>query len=221
VKDISIFFLGKKNDAHCLKALNFIKKNVKEVTVYNSEWGQRLPEDIGWWKGDYIISYLSRWVISEHLIGRATKGAINFHPGSLKYPGIGCNNFALYNNEVVYGVTCHNIAKKVDTGSIVMTKEFPVFKSDNVETLLDRTYDFQLILFYEVLGIILNDNTLPISNKKWLRKPYTRTEFNKLSIATKDMDSDEILRIIRATSYKEFKPYIMVDKFKFEIVELS
>ena len=69
MKDISILFLGKKNDAHCLKALNFIKKNVKEVTVYNSEWGQRLPEDIGWWKGDYIISYLSRWVISEHLIG--------------------------------------------------------------------------------------------------------------------------------------------------------
>ena len=67
----SILFLGKKNDGHCKKALNFVKRNFAEVEAYLSAWGDPLPDDIGWWKGEYIISYLSRWVIPEYLIKRA------------------------------------------------------------------------------------------------------------------------------------------------------
>jgi len=212
-----VLFLGKEKDKHCKKALEFIQMNFCDVTYYLGKWGDPLPEDIGWWDGDYIISYLSRWIIPEFLIKKAKIAAINFHPASPSYPGIGCNNFALYENETEYGVTCHYMDKKVDTGEIIDVKFFPIFDTDNVSTLLYRTYDFQLTLFYEIIGKIINGEKLPISKEKWKRKPYTRKEFNDLFIITPEMDSSEIKRRIRATNFKNFKPTLEIGDYIFEL----
>ncbi len=78
------------------------------------------------WQGDYIISYLSRWVVPAELLERARRAAVNFHPASPDYPGIGCNNFALYENAAEYGVTCHHMAPRVDSGEIIAVRRFPV-----------------------------------------------------------------------------------------------
>ena len=69
----NILFLGKKKDEHCVKAANFIRKHLTDVTVYLGAWGDPLPEDIRCWEGDYIISYLSRWVVPEYLIKKAKR----------------------------------------------------------------------------------------------------------------------------------------------------
>jgi methionyl-tRNA formyltransferase len=212
-----ILFLGKEKDKHCLKALKFIYGNFSDVTYHLGKWGDPLPEDIGWWEGNYIISYLSRWIIPEHLINKAKIAAINFHPASPSYPGVGCNNFALYKNASEYGVTCHYIAKKVDTGKIIAVKRFPLFQTDDVSTLLSRTYDFLLTLFYEIIGKILNGEKFPVSNDKWERKPYTRNEFNELCRITPEMDSTEIYKRIRATNFKQFKPIVNIGEYMFEL----
>jgi methionyl-tRNA formyltransferase len=211
-----ILLLGKKKDEHCSKAVDFIKKNFEDVTVYLGKWGDPLPEDIGWWDGDYIISYLSRWVVPEYLINKAKVAAINFHPASPDYPGIGCNNFALYEDAKEYGVTCHHMATKVDTGNIIAVKRFPVFQNDDVGSLLLRTYDFQLILFYEIINNILKGEPLPSSDETWTRKPFSRKEFNKLSVIDPAMPKEEIERRTRATSYGEFQPTIEIAGHIFE-----
>ena len=213
----SVLFLGKKNDEYCKRALEFVKRNCKNTEAYLSAWGDPFPEDIGWWEGEYIISYLSRWVIPEHLIKRAKNAAINFHPASPEYPGIGCNNFALYENAKEYGVTCHYMKAKVDTGKIIAVKRFPVFVNDNVETLLLRTYDFQLVLFYEIIGKIINGENLPESSEKWSREPFMRKDFNKLHKITVDMDTEEVTRRVRATNYLQFKPEIKMGEYAFEL----
>jgi len=187
----SILFLGKKKDEHCKRALDFLYKNFNNINVYLSAWGDPFPEEIGWWEGEFIISYLSRWIIPEHLIKRAKIAAINFHPASPEFPGVGCNNFALYENSKEYGVTCHYMNPKVDTGKIIAVKRFPVFANDDVSSLLSRTYDFQLALFYEIIGKILTGEELPESPEKWSRKPFTRKEFNELNKITSEMDSEE------------------------------
>jgi len=107
--------------------------------------------------------------------------------------------------------------KKVDTGKIIDVKFFPIFSTDNVSTLLYRTYDFQLTLFYEIIGKIINGEKLPISKEKWKRKPYTRKEFNELFIITPEMDSSEIKKRIRATNFKNFKPIIKIGDYIFEL----
>lgn len=140
-QECSVLFLGKENDGHVQKALDFCRLNFTDVTACLGKWGDPLPEDIERWEGEYVISYLSRWVVPEYLLKKAKVAAINFHPASPDYPGIGCNNFALYEEAKEYSATCHHMASRVDTGAIIAVKRFPVFPSDSVSTLLSRTYD--------------------------------------------------------------------------------
>ena len=51
---------------------------------------------------------------------------INFHPGSPEYPGTGCTNFAIYNKEKEYGVTCHYMKTSVDSEILSQVKRFPI-----------------------------------------------------------------------------------------------
>lgn len=212
----SLLFLGKADDPYCERALEFCQARFAQVTFCLGRWGDPLPAEIRAWEGDYIISYLSRWVVPVDLLRRARRAAINFHPASPEYPGIGCNNFALYEGAKEYGVTCHHMAEKVDTGSIIAVKRFPVFPEDDVASLLQRTYEHQIELFFEILTLIAEDKELPTSSEKWTRPPFTRKQFNELFRITPEMSREEIARRIRAVSYQHWQPYIEIHGFRFE-----
>lgn len=213
----TILFLGKKNDEHVREALDFCELNVNHIDIYQSKWGEPLPKEIRNWKGDYIVSYLSRWIVPEYILSKARVASINFHPGPPEYPGIGCVNFALYEGAKSYGVTCHHMASRVDTGKIIAVERFPIFKSDTVASLLVRTYNYQVVLFYKVMEYILKGKELPISEEKWTRKPLTRTELNKLGKITSDMNKEEIDKRVRATNFDIWKPTIELYNYIFEL----
>lgn len=213
----SILFFGKKSDKYCDKALSFLNMNFSNVISYLGDWGDAFPKGTIDWEGDYIISYLSRWVIPDQILKKAKKAAINFHPASPDFPGIGCNNFALYQNAGEYGVTCHQMNPKVDTGQIIAVNRFPVYQTDCVASLLERTYDYLITLFYEIIAIILRGETLPASTEKWSRIPYTRKEFNELGVITVDMSTEEIEKRIRAISYLNYKPIVEINGYVFEL----
>lgn len=213
----SLLFLGKKDDTHCLRALRFCQANFESVTACLGAWGEPLPDAASSWRGDYLVSYLSRWVVPERLLRSAAKAAINFHPASPDYPGIGCNNFALYENAAEYGVTCHHMAPKVDVGSIIRVLRFPVLPSDDVAALLARTYDYQLVLFYEIATMLIQGQELPTSPESWTRRPFTRKEFDALGKLSVDMPADEIARRVRAIRYGSWQPTIELQGFVFQL----
>jgi methionyl-tRNA formyltransferase len=212
----SLLFLGKADDPDCARALEFSREHFATVASCLGRWGDPLPGDIRRWEGDYIISYLSRWVVPADLLARARKAAVNFHPASPDYPGIGCNNFALYEGASEYGATCHHMAAKVDTGSIIAVKRFPVLPEDNVESLLKRTYEHQMALFFEIAALMAEGKELPVSGEKWTRPPFTRVQFNELFRITPDMSKDEIARRVRAISYGPWQPYVEIEGYRFE-----
>lgn len=212
----SILFLGKADDSYCARALAFCQESFTDVTSCLGVWGDPLPENARNWRGDYVISYLSRWVVPAHLLERARKASFNFHPASPDYPGIGCNNFALYEDAKEYGVTCHHMAPKVDTGAIIAVKRFPVYPTDGVAELLERTYDNQIALFFKIVSLLAEGKELPISDERWTRPPFTRVQFNELFVITPEMSREEIARRIRAISYKHWQPYVELQGYRFE-----
>lgn len=215
----SILFLGKINDPHTKEASLYLKNFFTSVEVYLGDWGDPFPNKIHKWEGDYIISYLSRWVLPKSIINSSSEAAINFHPASPEYPGIGCNNFALYENSKTYGATCHHMTESVDSGDIVAVSRFNVEPSDNVSSLLEKTYDHQFKLFKIIIKNILDGTQLPSSKEKWTRKPFTRSDFNDLCVITPEMSEEEIAKRIRATSYKDWQPTLKIGKFSFEYKE--
>jgi len=216
---LSILFLGKKNDAYTKEAHSHLVKLFSDVKIFLGDWGDPLPKEIKEWRGDYIISYLSRWILPNSIMNESRKAAINFHPASPEYPGIGCNNFALYEESETYGVTCHHMTESVDSGDIIAVTRFAINESDTVDSLLKRTYTHQFDLFKEIIYYIKEDQVLPSSEEKWSRKPFTRSEFNQLSRITSSMSEDEVRKRIRATSYKNWQPYFKIGNFNFEYKE--
>lgn len=204
----SLLFLGKVDDPHCERALEWCRSQPLDVQAHLGGWGEPLPAEARGWEGDLIVSYLSRWVVPQHLLAVARVAAINFHPASPDYPGIGCNNFALYDGAAEYGVTCHHMAATVDTGPIIAVRRFPVTEDDDVASLLTRTYEVQFELFIEVMEALVAGRGLPSSAETWTRSPYTRAEFDQLGKISPDMDADEIARRIRATSFGPWQPTV-------------
>ena len=108
--------------------------------------------------------------------------------------------FALYNEEEKYGVTCHHMSQTVDTGPIISTKSFPIFESDSVASLLTRTYDFQLTLFYEIMNKILNDEEnhciyIDTDSVFYSATPLVKKRFPNMDINDEDKMSKAILEI--------------------------
>jgi methionyl-tRNA formyltransferase len=212
----SVLFLGKADDAHVERAAAYCRLLCADVQVCLGRWGDPLPAAVDAWKGDLVISYLSRWILSEAHLNQA-KLAINFHPGPPEYPGYGCNNFAIYDDAREYGVTCHHMAPRVDTGPVIATRRFPVFPADDAETLLARAYDCQLVLFYEIIGHIARGEVLPESPESWTRSPSSRKELDALRVLSVDMDRAEIERRVRATAIGPYGPELELHGFTFEL----
>ena len=217
VRNPSVLFIGKKNDFYCERAMEFVKAHFHEHEILlGGGRDERFPEDIGWWEGDYIISYLSPWIIPEHLLNRAEKACINFHPGPPEYPGIGCTNFAIYDNSDTYGVTCHHMNPKVDTGSMIAVKRFPLYGSDTVFSLTQRCYGYIIQQFYEVVSLILVGDDLTQSDECWKRKPYKRKDLQELCRITPDMSAEEIRRRTKAVTFPNAPgAYIEIDSMIF------
>ena len=101
--------IGFEDCEYCQKANNFL-----EVCGFEVDWlkssknrKEKLPSEYADWKGDYIFHMKSYYILPKSLINNASIAAINFHPGAPKYPGSGCVNRALYNNEETTGITIH------------------------------------------------------------------------------------------------------------------
>ena len=151
------------------------------------------------------------------LLKEAKLGAINFHPAPPSYPGVGGVNFALYKGDKEYGVTVHHMALKVDSGNIIAVKRFSCVSCDNVELLIARSYDHLLMLFYDIASLMFEGKDLPVSKEKWKRKPIVNRQLDALGRVKHDMDKKEIKRRIKATNFREWKPFVEIKGFRFEL----
>jgi len=199
-KKNKVLILARKDAFNIENIVEFVSRNF-DTTILVEERNSKLPRKIHNWSGDYIFSYLCPWVLPSNLIQNAKLAAINFHPGPPSYPGTGCYNFAIYHQEKEYGVTCHHLARKVDTGKIIFVKKFPLLSNDTVNDLIQRTYVYLNLIFYEIILGLLVNNSLPESDLQWGIKPYTKKALNELCKLSQNMSNEEIDKRIRATTF--------------------
>ena len=233
----------------------FLKNNF-DCRIFLGDWGESFPEgDLGWklistTEGeiyhitqdisvDWVFSWLAPWKIPKEVLDCAKKGAINFHPGLPKYPGIGCYNYALWNEDKEYGVTVHQMDEEIDAGQIIDFIEFKILKTDTIKTLKNRAMLWLKQLFYRTMIDILDNNMIlylhhvsPI-NEKW-GEYKSRKDFQDFcEIDFKDfiyeksyehydwgVNKEELEKRLRATYFKGAPdgPYIEVNGKKWRLV---
>lgn len=162
--------------------------------------GDPLPEPVATGRPLFLLSFLSPWIVPADVLDRAGT-SINFHPASVDYPGIGCYNFALYDEAPEFGAVCHHMLAKVDSGTVIEERRFPLFAHDTVETLKLRTMVTMLAMFHDICSVVAAGRPLPVAERQWSRKAYTRREMNALKRIEPNMAADEVARRIRAGTY--------------------
>ena len=212
----TVLFFGRKN----CKYSNQLKKNLdlksKKFYYIESELIDNKLKRYKFLKKkfDHIFCFRSYFILSESLIKNTKYGAINFHPSTPKYRGVGGPNYALYNGDKFFGCTAHFMNKKIDDGKIIDVKKFKIKKNDNVESLLKKTYiemfKQAMLLINEIEKNPLLEKSLIEKNKKyrWGKKINNMKSLNKFYEIKKNTKEKDLKKKLRATITKKHKPYL-------------
>lgn len=220
---MKVLLFGRCGCDSSIKIYNKLVNYDFEVTyVESSKRSEPLSDEILSWHGDYILSYRNLYFLPKNLLSAANKLAINFHPGPPEYPGSGCINFALYNNELTFGVTSHLMNEIIDNGKIIKTSRFEIKPNDNLETLLKRTHEELEILAMEIIEKIYNDehnfidkiinNPVAVS---WRGKARKMIEVDKLQNISQQISKQELDKIIRSCHSNDFPVSLNLHGYKF------
>ena len=206
----NMILLLTKNDPWCAHAADVAHAVFGDQLLWEKgAVGDVPPASFSLPKYQAVLSFLSPWIIPAELLVKSAL-SLNFHPGSCDYPGIGCYNFALYENASQFGPVCHHMLPKVDSGTVVKEVLFPILPTDSVETLKLGTMVAMLALFHDIVGLIATGQSLPASPRQWTRPAFTRKQLNALCEITPAMSEDEASRRIRATTYPGYPgPYLL------------
>jgi len=214
---MSLLFFGKARDPLTAQAGDYLETHLGPIDRFECERGAKLP-DVPDSSYDYVLSYLCPIVLPQTILERARVAALNFHPGPPEYPGIGCTNFALYDEAERFGVTCHHMAASVDAGPIVAVRRFPLRSTDTVLSLTRRCHAVLFELFFEIADALIEGRELPSTTESWTRPPYRRRELDALCRIEPDMPDDEIRRRVRATRYPGYPgAYVELAGLRFEL----
>lgn len=212
-----VALVTKKEKLYVDKVIELAKETFADLSVFSGHRTDPFPKELQSQTFDLIISYIGPWIIPEKILKKTKKWNVNFHPGPPEYPGIGCFNFALYNDEKTFGTTAHLMESKVDTGKIISVDRFDISMEENVESLSIKTYESLFRLFKTFIKSVNDEKKLTFEEIEWKRKPFKRVELEKLCLLDLQMSKEEFEKTIRCTYYPGAPaPYIVINGFKFE-----
>ena len=156
---MKILLLIKKNKIYAKQICEIVKKNNINSKIIYVDKKKKLPKSIENKNYDYLISYLCPFKIPKKILDKINIASLNFHPECTKYPGIGCFNYAIYNQDKSYGVTCHFMNEKIDNGKIIKVKNFNLSKSETIRTISTKSYRNMYFLFKDIFNKIKKKKT--------------------------------------------------------------
>ena len=209
----------------CRKNCNYSQQGIERMlslgfelkVIYNQGKEDQLPSEAFAVACDYIICFRSWFILPQELLDLPKHYSINLHPGPPAYPGSGCVNFALYNEEDHFGVTTHLMNQKVDSGAIITYSTFPVAKHHRLEEVLTTTHQHlydQLKELVEHLASIgaqyIADRLQKNKNIKWSETKRTLKELNAYREITPDITEEELSKRIRSFHHTDYPLYLTI-----------
>ena len=156
----NILFFCRKNCSYSKKLSLFLRKKAKKIKIISLDINEK-PKNLKLLlqkKYNYTFSFRSTYILNQKLIKNTKVAAINFHPGTPKFRGIGCINFAILYDSKFYGVTAHLINKKIDHGKILDVKKFKIQKNTSLTNLLKKTHYQSYLQAKKVMSMLLKNS---------------------------------------------------------------
>jgi methionyl-tRNA formyltransferase len=154
----------------------------------------RPPEDV-----EVVVSFLYWRLIREPLISLGRIGCLNFHPAPLPdFRGLGGYNVAVLEGLREWGVSCHFVDERFDTGDLVEVERFAIDPGAHTALSLDLESGERLVgLFGRVMERLLAGKALP-REPQGPGRYVSREEFERLRVVR---PGDDLGRKLRAFWY--------------------
>jgi methionyl-tRNA formyltransferase len=162
--------------------------------VSDEDLSARPPKDV-----DLVVSFLYWRRIREPLISLGRIGCLNFHPAPLPdLRGLGGYNVAVLEGLREWGVSCHFVDERFDTGDLVEVERFPIDPDTHTALSLDLESGERLVaLFGRVVERALSGEELP-REPQGAGRYVSREEFESLRVVR---PGDDLHRKLRAFWY--------------------
>ena len=217
-----VLFMGRNDCSYSDRIKKLLKKSSKKFYYFeSSRIGEKINKKYLKLNYDYIFCFRSFYILKKNILKKVNKAAINFHPGPPEYRGIGCVNYALYENSNFFGCSAHLINEKVDYGKIIDVKKFYINKKNSISEVLRKTLETMSSLAITTIKNIkknpdfIKNQILKNKGMKWSNKIKTLKDLNNFYQVNKDIQKKDFLNKIRATDTPQFKPYIKLYGKKF------
>ena len=113
---------------------------------------------------DLFVSMSFNQIFHGALLSLPPLKTINCHAGLLPfYRGRNILNWALINDEKVFGITVHFVDEGIDTGDIIMQRCYSITDQDDYASLLERAHSECAAILYDAIKALQNSNVLPIA----------------------------------------------------------
>jgi methionyl-tRNA formyltransferase len=162
IKDqsISIQFIVPRNDTSDLTLKNYSEQYnidyIFPVEINSAEFIQNVKS----YDCDLFVSMSFNQIFRSEILAIPEMGVINCHAGKLPfYRGRNVLNWVLINDEKEFGITVHYVDEGIDTGDIIIQKNYPITDLDDYKSLLEIAYEECSSILYEGIKDIQSGNS--------------------------------------------------------------
>ena len=151
--DIKFSFICVRNDSTDETLKNLAKKYNIDFLRHKNVNSSEFISIIAKYNCDLFVSMSFNQIFRSKFINLAKYKTINCHAGKLPfYRGRNVLNWALINDEKEFGITVHYVDEGIDTGDIILQRNFKITYQDNYKSLLEKAHiECANILFDAIL----------------------------------------------------------------------
>lgn len=198
---------------------NFLNEDDSEILL-SQNWKLLKLEQILSQENDYVLGFLLWWptILDEKIINKFKTGIVNFHPSYLPFGRGKDPYFWSIVNDEPFGISCHFIDKKIDSGGLIVQKRISKDWTDTGESLRDKAIkELKLVIKDWISKVIQSDYVLEkIAD---LSVNYRKDMLDKSVV---ELDSQytfrEFLNLIRAKSNSDHIGVVFSDSdYRFHV----
>ncbi len=171
---------------------------------------------------DVLLNFLAPMIVPARVLDGIRREAINFHPATPDWPGLGSASYALHRGDAEFGVTAHRMTAAIYDGEIVRVMRFPIEREDTCESLSNRARGHSVGVFRDVCEELARSGRLQPSGDRWARPAITRREFEHWMLLSPEDSRDEVARKVRALRHSRLPgPFFLIDGARVQVDPVS
>jgi len=161
--EISISFICVRFDTNDDILKNYCQKYMIPYLKYENINSSDFIKKVSIFNCDLFVSMSFNQIFRTEIINLPRLKTINCHAGKLPfYRGRNILNWALINDEKEFGITVHFINEGIDTGDIILQRNYPITDEDTYASLLDISYIECANILYDAIVLFKQEEVVRV-----------------------------------------------------------